>query len=114
MYKRQRYSKRPVGALGDPDRLLPIGSDPSQLAKAAISQTLTIAQEHSSACATPMSKINGNEACAAARPDDASPQRTGATDASSKTAGARHARGELSDTALASVGKLGAGFLVWV
>jgi hypothetical protein len=43
---------------------------------------------------TPMSEINGNEACAAARPDDASPQRTGATDASSKTAGARHARGE--------------------
>ena len=39
-----RYGKRPVDALGDPDRLLPIGSDPSQLAKAAISQTLAIAQ----------------------------------------------------------------------
>jgi hypothetical protein len=58
-----RYGKRPVDALGDPDRLLPIGSDPSQLAKAAISQTLAIAQKEASQQTPPDDRYRRRAAC---------------------------------------------------
>ena len=83
-----RFSKRRRRSWKIYDRLLTIGSDRGQLASPANGREPLSPKSTRRLVPTPMSEINGNEACAAARPDDASPQRTGATDASSKTAGA--------------------------